>query len=338
MRVTLQAIANAAGVSTTTVSNVVNGKFGMMAPETREMIERLIKEMNYRPNATGRSLRLARRQAIGLMIIDNSPTFLADPFTTYIAAGLSNGLNRNGFGLLVTGLPQSGLKDALLLRHDQTDALCVMPSGTPAERAELYEELETASQPLLVFQDRAPRGVPDCASVRQDDFQGGRMLAERLIARGAKRLTMLVPSRSWPAMTERRRGVRTAIAAAGDGITLRVVRCGSESQADTQAALAREVARSGVPDVILGGNDRMGVAALDWAVRQGLKVPGDLMITGFNAFEFWQHTTPTLTTVRSPAYEIGERGAELLLARLADGRFSRRETVLEVALQAGGSD
>ena len=81
----------------------------------------------------------------------------------------------------------------------------------------------------------------------------------------------------------------------------------------------------------------MGIAAMKLMAAEGLAVPRDVAITGFNAFEFWQYTTPVLTTVRSPAYEMGARGGGEILARLNEGRFAAREIVYPVALQPGAS-
>jgi LacI family transcriptional regulator len=81
----------------------------------------------------------------------------------------------------------------------------------------------------------------------------------------------------------------------------------------------------------------MGIAAMKLMAAQGLDVPRDVAITGFNAFEFWQYTTPVLTTVRSPAYEMGARGADEILNRLTAGGFEQSEIVFPVELQPGGS-
>ena len=336
LRTTLGAVARAAGVSSATVSNVVNGKFDMMSAGTRHAIQRLIDNMNYRPHSAARSLRLALRHTIGLVIVDPSPSFLADPFNAQIAAGLGNHLNRNGFGLLINGGSAAGFGDGFVIRNRATDALCLIPSGSAEERRAVYRIVSSAAQPVLVFQDRPPGRLTDIAWVRQDDRQGGRLLGERLLARGARRLVMLVPERTWPAMLARQRGVRDALAAAAGG-SLIMVHTADESLEATQRALAAHIGAAGLPDAILGGNDQMAIAILKWLLASGRRVPADVMVTGFNAL-FHQHSTPTLTTVRSPAYAMGERGAALLLSRLAGGRFARRETILEVSLLAGDSD
>jgi LacI family transcriptional regulator len=97
-RVTLTDIAAAAHVSVTTASNVANGRLELMSAPTRDRVEAVMRELNYRPDEGARSLRLAQRRAIGLIIVDDSPRFLADPMNTNILAGFSNYLSVNGFG------------------------------------------------------------------------------------------------------------------------------------------------------------------------------------------------------------------------------------------------
>ena len=335
-RVTLRDIARKAGVSMTTVSNVVNGRLELMSEATRERVAAAVRELNYRPNAGARNLRLSQRGAIGLIVVDESPRFLADPMTSNILAGISNYLSVNGYGLLVTGIRRAALADLHLLRRDQTDGLCIMASGTVQERRALYRQLKDTGQPIVIFQDQAPDFMSDTLSVRQDDHKGGELLAERLIARGARRLALLVPAQSWPAMAERQSGV-TAVAER-NGARLDTVTCGSEEIADTQMAIARYVERDGLPDALLGGNDQMGCAALTWAQDRNLAVPGDVRVTGFNDFAFADYVRPRLTSVASPAYEMGKQGAAMLLARLSEGRFTRREMLFDVTLVPGGSD
>ena len=81
----------------------------------------------------------------------------------------------------------------------------------------------------------------------------------------------------------------------------------------------------------------MGISAMKLLAARGIKIPDQVIITGFNAFEFWQYTDPVLTTVHSPAYEIGARGGEEILKRLAQGSFAQADIVYPVELQRGDS-
>jgi DNA-binding LacI/PurR family transcriptional regulator len=180
------------------------------------------------------------------------------------------------------------------------------------------------------------RGADIC-NIRQADREGGAMVAREALRRNARRVMMLVPEVTWPAIVERVAGARAVILAADATPEFHIVSCGTGEFGETQKALAHDIEAYGYPDAILAGNDQMGIAAMKLMTTHGRRVPGDVAITGFNAFEFWKFTDPVLTTIHSPAYEMGARGGEEILARLANGVFDRHEIVYPVALQRGGS-
>jgi DNA-binding LacI/PurR family transcriptional regulator len=333
---TIRDVALAAGVSAMTVSNLINERVGTMRVETRHRIEAEIKRLGYRPHSMARSLRLAKQLLIAMMIIDEQPHFLADPFTTHVVAGLSNELNSHGYGLLLQGLAPASFRDSGFVSGIRTDAICILLSGSDPVRRGIIETLLGLGQPVLVFQDTLRFPEADLCTIRQADREGGRMIASEALKLGARRLVMLVPAVHWPAITERVKGVRAAVAKAPPA-ELRVLSCGDGELRDTQAALDRDIAEHGLPDAIIGGNDQMGIAAMKLMAGRGLQVPRDVAITGFNAFEFWQYTVPVLTSVRSPAYEMGARGGVEILKRLGSDRFDKPEIIYSVALQRGGS-
>jgi LacI family transcriptional regulator len=92
-----------------------------------------------------------------------------------------------------------------------------------------------------------------------------------------------------------------------------------------------------MPDAVLGGNDQMGIAAMRLLKSRGLRVPDDVMVSGFNAFEFRPYADPVLTSVVSPAHAMGARAGEELLRVLTAGDFSGVDIVLPTELVIGGS-
>ncbi|WP_448951219.1 LacI family DNA-binding transcriptional regulator [Labrys neptuniae] len=335
-RPTVADVARAAGVSSMTVSNVVNGRFGSMTEQTRAAVERAIREIGYRPHASGRSLKLARRFSIGMVVIDESPTFLADPFITYLIAGLSNFLNQRDYGLVVQGMSAEQLQEAALMKRHETDALCVFISGLPALRRELIARFATLGQPVVVFQEAVP-DTPLLHCVRQDDFGGAKLLAEHVLGRGAERILFLAPQIRWPAIERRVAGARAAMTEAGKADGFKVVPCGDESFTATQRALADEVAASGWPSAVMGGNDQIGIAAMKWIIAQGLRVPQDILVSGFNAFDAWQYSDPVLTTVSSPAYAMGAKAGEIVLDALHGHPPAQHEYLFPVTIQIEAS-
>ena len=331
-RATLRDVAAAVGVTPMTVSNVINGRAGAVSATTEARVLEAIEQLQYQPHAIGRRLRRNLTDAVGMLILDDSPDFLRDPFTTNIVAGLANYATEHGKSMLLQGLRSSSQERVPLLANLETDGACVVASGVPEERAELFARVQRLGQPLIVFQERVTGD--DVCSIRQDDRGGARLVARHLLDRGAHRLYLLLPETEWPAMVEREAGFRQATA---HGAEITVVRCGNEGTTDTLAAVGRIVSERGLPDAIVGGNDRMAVAALGLLQRRGVRVPEDVKVTGFNAFDDDQLTVPALTTVRSAAYEIGRRGGEELLGRFRAGSFQTSNVVIPVKFQLGNT-
>lgn len=320
-----------------TVSNVVNGRSSKTSATTRAAVEREIERLGYRPYTQARNLRRSEQLTIGMIILDEAPAFLTDPLNTMIVAGLSNHLSQRGYGLMLQGVHPERFLGAMLLRTIRTDGICAILSGADDLRRHAAERLLDLGQPVVLFQETLRLRDPNLLVIRQDDRGGARLLGAEVLAKGARRLLMLVPDAVWPAMVERTRGVREAMRAANRRANLRVVTCRENDFDDVQQVLRRDIETAGRPDAVLAGNDQIGIAALRFLQDQGLNVPDDIMVTGFNALNFHRHTQPLLTTVRSPVYEMGVRGGQELLLKLKGGQFSRRDVISEIQFVPGGS-
>jgi DNA-binding LacI/PurR family transcriptional regulator len=335
--VTIRDVAAAAGVSVATVSNVINGRKGAVGQATRDAVSRTIEALGYRPQASGRGLRNARFNAVGLLIVDDEENYLADPFTGNAVAGWSQVLNERGYLAVLHGSPRSNIRDAIMVRQFGVDGLCVMLSGASRERRQMIEHLVSLRQPLVLIQETEPLPDEDCCAVRQDDQGGGRVIGEHLASRGCRRLLVVLPKLEWPALQARLAGVRQAAQRARPKLEVSVLRTPGESFVEVSAAVSEHLRQHALPDAIVGGNDQIAIAAMQAVRRLGHEVPRDVRVTGFNAFSVWQYTSPTLTSVASAARDIGAQAAHRMIERIESGRFSQRDVVLPVALQPGES-
>lgn len=334
-RATVKDVAEAAGVSAMTVSNVLNGRLQFVSPATRKRVEREIARLGYRRQAHARNLRVAAPRSIGMVIIDRQPGFLADFFTGQVVAGLANILNGADYTLTIQGMTGAALPDSGIMRSFEVAGYCAMFSGPPEVRHDAARRLAALDQPLVLLQEGFELPGADLAIIRQDDRGGGRLIADHLLARRATRILAVVPTEPWPAIEQRLAGLADGIAAFGSDARLTVVRAESESFADVQAALARHLDANPMPDAVFGGNDPIATAALFLLLDRGIAVPDRVRVVGFNGFEAHRHARPRLTTVASAAYALGETAGRAMLHRLAAGAFERREWVLPVHLEAG---
>jgi len=335
-KVTLHDVARRAEVSPMTVSNFVNGKFHYMGEATRRRVAEAVAALNYRPDTAGRSLRSARQLSVGMIVVDESPLFLSDGSTTQVVSGLGNVLNAEGYTLQLEGLRAQDLERSSLLRFVRTDGICVLFSGPPSQRRAMLESVAKLNQPLVVFYERVQARGRDICCVHQDDRAGAALLARHLIERGARRILVVkMTLNQWKAVDERERGIRAVASQQGVDLEVETVGCGAGSFPEVQDAVGAALDRRGLPDAIMALNDQMGIATLKLLKARGVKVPENVRVTGFNAFDFWQYSDPVLTTVRSPGYELGQIAGRELIARLETGRFAQKAIKVPVKLIPG---
>ena len=331
-RSSLQDVAKLAGVSAAAVSYVVNGRTSEVGAKTRSKIESAITSLRYKPQRRGLSLKLNREFAIGLVIVDPNPNFLSDPFTTQVATGLSNALVEPGYGLTVRGCSSTEDFKRLLLRPIGVDAFVIITSGPKGARDGLYEMLSELHLPVVVVQDELSGHLDDACAIYQDDFGGAQMLARHVLGQGAKRILFVAPSRDWPAIERRQQGIVSVLP---ETCGFSKIECDERDFMATARAIDQALDGAPLPDVIMGANDQIAIAALRVLDRRNIRVPHAVQVTGYNDFTFRNYVSPLLTTVKSNADEIGHGSAAAILSRLQNGAFERTTIQLPVTLDVG---
>lgn len=319
-----------------TVSNVVRGRHDLVKLETRRRVEESIARLNYRPNISARSLRLSEAHSVGIIIADTDPAFLTDPFNSRLVSGLSNHLSGLDYTLDVQGVAPERFESATVLRKAGNDALCAILCGPKSLRKEQFELLQQLGQPVIVFQELFQPSSPNVALVRQDDLKAGQLVAHHLLSRQVRSVVFLRPMMDWSAVEQRERGLRSVFTKEAKSVEVKALMARSEGFDDVERQVSEYIGGR-VPGAIVAATDSMAVAALRACQSQGLQVPRDILITGFNGFDVWRYTRPSLTTVISPAYEMGRFAAQLLMERLKNKAFSKCVTVFPVSLQIGRS-
>lgn len=335
-RVTLRQVAEHAKVSPMTVSNFVNGRFDLMTPEMREKVGQSVKALNYRRNFGAHLLRTSKHWSIGIIVVDASDQYLSDGYTTQIIAGVSNTLNANGFSVMLQGVKPDAFETSNMLTNLQTDGLCVLLSGSEVQRARQFEAIQALQQPTVLFLEAFEQKSDLLCSVMQDDEAAAQRLARRVLARGPKSVLIVTSGENeWAAVNRRVAGITGEIDTAGTVEALDIITAGDGRQHDVIQALEAYVAANGYPSAIMCINDEIALGILKALTLAGRRVPEETSVTGFNAFGLHDITATALTTMQSPAYEMGCIGAREVLQALEKGAFSQDVITLPVELIEG---
>ncbi len=333
--ITLRTVAKEAKVSIATVSKVVNGINKGISDETVARVRQVIQELNYRPSRLGRELRTRRNYIVGMAIVDESPTFLTDPYTTQLVAGLSNFLGQHNYGLLLHGIAPKDFSHSFLLKESVVVAFCLLLSGTTGTRRKYLDLVHASGHPMVVFQEQPQTALTDCCFVNQDDKAGALALAKKIMERGPRRVFILTPQLQWHAIQVRVKGLRTVLD--NHNCEYQLISSDENHRESIATALDRAMELHGMPDVVVGTNDRLAYVAYRHLTDKGHRVPEDIGITGFNAFESGTSLGPILESIKSPAYELGEAGGKALLNRLESGSFAARSLLLPVTPVPGNT-
>nr|BFF21394.1 LacI family DNA-binding transcriptional regulator [Promicromonospora thailandica] len=308
---TLQDVADRAGVSMKTVSNVVRG-YRHVSPAMRERVQAAVDELGYRPNRTGRSLATGRSSMLGLAFPD-----LRRPYFAELAHVFARVAEARGYRLLLaeTGATADGERSVL---HDReagiVDGMVLQPQVLAAREL----DVERHGMPI-VFLGEDPQ-PDDADQVAIDNVAAAREAVAHLVRSGRRRIGFLgheTERVSWTS-TLRIEGYRTALEEAGLVVdpALLVQRRQDGDARDAEEALDVALAAGLEIDGLLCRDDLAAIGALRALRRHGLDVPGDVAVVGWDAIELGASTAPSLTSVAPDTRELAERALDLLLDRL----------------------
>jgi len=321
--VTITDVAREAGVSTQTVSRVLNHK-GELSPATRQLVEEVIHRLGYRPNAIARSLVTRRTLSLGLVVPD-----ITNPFFPEIARGAEETALAAGYNVFLCNTIEQPEREVSVLRsleEKRVDGVVVCSARLPDEQ--LFPLLRRQRAVVLVNRMAPPEVA---GTVRVDDASGSEQAVRHLCAGGRRRLGMLSGPATSFSGKERTRGFLEAARAAGVTVESSCfVSCAPTLDGGHQAA--RAVLTSG-RDVhgLVCYNDLVAVGALQACRDLGVRVPDDVAIVGCDDIPLASLVTPALTTVRISKFEIGAAAVRMLLDRV-EGTSDRAEVVMHPEL------
>ncbi|MFC0007238.1 LacI family DNA-binding transcriptional regulator [Micromonospora siamensis] len=313
MRHRLKDVAERAGVSVKTVSNVVNG-YLHVKPDTRARVEEAIAELNYRPNLSARNLRKGRTGVIALAVPELDIPYFAELARHVVAAAADHGwtvlIDQTGGRREQERVAAAGIGDHMI------DGLIFSPLALTADDLAGLDGL-----PTVLLGERVDHGPADHVAI--DNVTAAREMTAHLIGLGRRRIAAIGAQRTPEGASARLRlaGYTTALAEAGIDYDERLVAPASVWHRADGAAAMRQLLASGVrPDAVFCFNDTLALGALRALHEAGLKVPDDVAVAGFDDIEDGRFSVPTLTTVSPDKEQIARLAVELLAGRLATDR------------------
>lgn len=308
--ITIREVAKRARVSVGTVSNVL-ARSESVRPELRKRVEDAMRELDYEPNQIARSLKTRSTKTLGTVVSD-----ITNPFFPQLIRGAEDAALEHGYLLMTLNTDDHTDRErrALsLLRARKVDGILLVMAPASGDAAHITATLESGTP--VVCLDRVPQGVA-VDSVCVDNHKGARMCMHHLISRGHRRIGMLAGSEGLQTARERLEGYLEAVREMGAEPDPGLIRQG-DFRLDGGYRLAKEMLlESQPPSAIFASNAMMGFGALKAIAELGLRCPDDISLAVFDDIPFGDVIQPRLTVVAQPAYEMGRRGAELLIARI----------------------
>ena len=321
---TIREVADRAGVSLGTVSNVLN-RPELVAETTRTRVISVIDELGFVRNASAHQLRAGTSRAVGLVVID-----VANPFFTEMARGAEDAANEAGLVVILCnsdGSTDKEQKYLRLLEEQRVAGVLITPVQRRPPSLTKLRERGTAT----VLLDRAGRRREQC-SVAVDDVYGGRIAAEHFVDLGHRRVALVNGPSDIKQCADRRRGFVAGLEACTEKIDLREIIAPAMNVKQGEEAAVELAGLPKLPSAVFCTNDLLAVGLLRGLLSQGLRVPDDVAIIGYDDIVFASSAIVALTSVRQPAYEIGRTGMELLMDEARDSEHKHRNVVFKPEL------
>jgi LacI family transcriptional regulator len=327
-RVTIKDVAQAAGVSVTTVSNVLNGRTGAMAEKTLQRIQETIQALGYRPSSVARSLVTKRTATIGVIIAEIETAVYLQTLNFIEPIARDAGYNI----LLCTTHSFDDERQAVyLLLENQVDGIVSLATSTYLDD-DFLTNLPPSTPPMVLFNRSTVHDRFDQINV--DNTNGVVKAIDYLVELGHRRIAHLYGPESRVSTKERLDGYELGLKKHNLEYYEQYVRPGNfEASSEQWEQSTQELlALSPRPTAIIGANDRVAAVAMRTTQQSGLRVPEDMSIIGIDDQPFCTYLHPALTTVDMSIIEIGKRGIRMLLERINGTRTTTEHVILRCPL------
>ena len=326
-KITIKDIAKLCGVSTQTISRVIN-KRPDVSPETREAVEKAIAEMGYRPSALARSLVQQHSYTLGVITAGLKYVGVSQTLN-----GITEQCEASNYSLLIKELPRFDTPnivpviESLISRHVEG---IIFAAPELNENVKMVQsQLPSFCPPILFLKSQAN---PNYTTISVDNYGGARKAVEFLFSVGRRQIGLITGPLEWLEARQRKHGWEDAIKAVGESVSDQNWSQGNWSSSSGEAAFAELIQKYPDMDAVFVSNDQMALGMLHYAHEHSIHVPDDVAVVGFDDLTESAYFTPTLTTMTHPLRELGILAVKTLLAQI-EGADSQ-PPVKAITLQA----
>lgn len=326
--VTIRDIAQATGVSATTVSNVIHGKAGRVSAETIQNINNAIKELGYVPNLSARSLLSGSSKVVGFVnhvITKENTTFMDDPFHSASIGVIESALRENGYYLMLRTV-ETAEELADFIQNWNMDGLFF----TGIFKDKFFDSIAGLNIPVVLIDSYVH--TPKFCNVGLEDFTGSYNATHHLISHGHKRIAFASPNiKDGGVLQERFLGYKAALAEASIPFDKDLV-FQHEMDMESCYAASNEIIKH--PDItgLVVSADIMAAGIMAGLKSHGLRIPEDISIVGFDDVTVAQLVSPALTTIRQDLNLKGRLAVDFMLQLLSGKPLETTEITLPTRL------
>jgi LacI family transcriptional regulator len=302
-----------AGVSLSTVSQVMNGRPGYASADTRDRVLAAVRNLNYRPNALARSLVTSRTGTLGLVITDITHTLFPK-----VVGGIEQVASQQGYSVLLTCAATAEAERTALdtLMDKRVDGIIFMSNTAETDSEHV---LALARQGVPVVAINRPLDTTEVSHIVWDDIEVGRRMTEYLIRLGHRRIGHLAGTLSPPrrlSAVRRLEGFRRAMTDAGLPVDERLVIDANFEPEGGFLAADQLLDLGQPPTAVFAASDSIAVGFINGLHRRRVQVPDDISVAGANDDSCSVYVEPPLTTIRVPVANAGRRAAEIIVAAI----------------------
>jgi len=327
MKITIREIAKLSGVSTTTVSKILNNKDESISENTRSRVKRIMAEQDYEPSTIAQSLVTKKTKSLGVVIPD-----IRNPFFPELIRGAEDMAHEKGYNLIICNTDDTEEKELSYLNVLKKNVIDGIIFAASSVKSSTIDKLSKGTLPIINV-DRRIDLQNIIGKIFVDNERGGYLATEHLIQKGCKTIAFISGAETSPSSNDRYLGFKKAMEEFKIAMDPALCHFG-KFKSDFGYETTKAILEKGKVDGIFCASDLIALGSMRAVIEKGYRIPEDIKVIGFDDIYVSQYLNPPLTTIRQPIYQIGYQASKALIESIESSTHTidQRLIILEVEL------